>query len=163
MSALNDCYYVEHVVRGRWSSAERDRVMLETAREDFRLHPHQVDIWVEQEPGSSGKDAASDIRKKMLAYGVQTEAATGNKETRARPLASACEAGLVRLCRDAEKKYRHWDIDAFLDEFNGFPNGKHDDQVDAASGAFNKLAISAPPSDAVAMGEAELAELEAYL
>jgi phage terminase large subunit-like protein len=29
---------------------------------------------------------------------------------------------------------------AFLDEHEQFPVGTHDDQVDAASGAFNKLA-----------------------
>jgi hypothetical protein len=33
----------------------------------------------------------------------------------------------------------HWNKD-FLDEFEVFPQGSHDDQVDACSLAFNKLA-----------------------
>jgi len=161
MSELNGSYYVEHVVRGRWSEGERDRVMLETAETDAHLHPNQVEVWIEQEPGSSGKDAAAAIRRKLLLHGARTETASGNKEARARPLASACEAKMVRLCLDDEKKYRHWDVPAFLDEFTGFPHGsKHDDIVDACSGAFNKLALGVASPGPCAMDEADVAALE---
>jgi predicted phage terminase large subunit-like protein len=52
------------------------------------------------------------------------------------PFAAACEAGLVDIERGA------WNRD-FLDELCGFPTGKHDDQVDAASDAFNYLSRGA--------------------
>jgi predicted phage terminase large subunit-like protein len=48
------------------------------------------------------------------------------------PFAAACEAGLVDIERG------EWNRE-FLDELCGFPTGKHDDQVDAASDAFNLL------------------------
>jgi phage terminase large subunit-like protein len=36
-----------------------------------------------------------------------------------------------------------WNMD-FLDEIEVFPLGKHDDQVDAAVGAFDKLTLHKP-------------------
>jgi predicted phage terminase large subunit-like protein len=147
-SDANKNYYIEHVRRGRWEAAERDRVMLDTAREDAEIHKHGLEIHVEQEPGSSGKESAAAIKKVLAGFDVRTETVSGNKESRARPLASACEAGFVRLCLDDERKYRHWDVSGFVDELAGFPRGKHDDQVDAASGAFAKLALNEGTSTA---------------
>jgi predicted phage terminase large subunit-like protein len=57
--------------------------------------------------------------------------------TRAMPLAAQCEARNVKLVRGA------WNA-ALLDELTVFPQGKHDDQVDALSGAFAKLARPQP-------------------
>jgi predicted phage terminase large subunit-like protein len=72
----------------------------------------------------------------MLAgYSVKTEPSTGSKEVRADPFAAQAEAGNVKL------KNGPWNT-AYLDELMSFPNGKHDDQVDSSSGAFNKLALS---------------------
>ena len=51
-------YYVEHVVRGRWSSGQRDQVMKQTAQLDRAKYGNRVHIWVEQEPGSGGKESA---------------------------------------------------------------------------------------------------------
>jgi len=62
-------------------------------------------------------------------WGVKT---TGPKEERATPVSSAAEGGNVKLINGA------W-INAFLDEFEAFPQGMHDDQVDAVSGAFQQL------------------------
>jgi predicted phage terminase large subunit-like protein len=52
---------------------------------------------------------------------------------RASPFAAQCEAGNVKLVAGP------W-VEAFIDEITTFPNGKHDDQVDAAASAFNVLA-----------------------
>ena len=51
------------------------------------------------------------------------------------PLSSAAQAGNVKLVRGV------WNTD-FLDEIDAFPESVHDDQVDAASGAFGKLSFS---------------------
>jgi len=64
----------------------------------------------------------------------------GSKPERARAVASAAEVGNVKLVRGA------WN-QAFLDEIAEFPNGPHDDQVDAVSGAFRQL--SKPRSEFV--------------
>jgi predicted phage terminase large subunit-like protein len=63
---------------------------------------------------------------------VHTETVTGDKATRLAPFAAQAEAGNVSLLQGA------WN-GQYLDELTAFPNGAHDDQVDATSGAFNKL------------------------
>ena len=58
---------------------------------------------------------------------------TGDKVTRARPLAAAIANGNVRVVRGT------WLTD-WLDEFSSFPEAcPHDDQVDSATGAFSFL------------------------
>ena len=58
---------------------------------------------------------------------------TGSKQVRAQPLAAQVQAGNVSLLAG------DW-VRAFVDECEVWPKGKFDDQVDAAAGAFNKLA-----------------------
>jgi predicted phage terminase large subunit-like protein len=70
----------------------------------------------------------------MLAgHTVKADRPTGDKLTRWGPLAAQCEAGNVKLIKGP------WNA-AFLDELCAAPNGKHDDQIDAAALAFNKVA-----------------------
>ena len=136
--APDGVYYVEDVVRGQWSGGERDRVIRVTAEADGV----NVRQWSEQEPGSSGKDAALAFVRLLAGFSAHAEPSTGSKEVRADPLAAQAEAGNVRLVRAA------WNP-AFLNELCEFPMGKHDDPVDAASGAFNKLARTGPKKKAV--------------
>ena len=95
-------------------------------------------IVVPQDPGQAGKDQASSIIGENAGYRISAERETGKKETRAEPFAAQCEAGNVYLLRGP------WN-EAFIDELCEFPNGRADDQVDAASGAFNKLVAVPPP------------------
>ena len=129
MAYAGGIYYIEDVVRGQWSAGERDRIIRQTAV----LDGIGVKQWGEQEPGSSGKDAAQAFIRLLAGFPVETEPSTGSKEVRAGPLSSQTEAGNVKLVRGEWNK-------AFIDEVSDFPHGKHDDQVDGASGAFNKLA-----------------------
>lgn len=48
------------------------------------------------------------------------------------PICAAAENGLIKLVRG-----RH--TQAFLDELTSFPHGKHDDCIDALSGAHNTI------------------------
>jgi predicted phage terminase large subunit-like protein len=64
---------------------------------------------------------------------------TGDKVVRAQPFSAAAEARNVKLLIGP------WN-DAFLDEMEAFPEVKHDDQVDAVSGAINKFRITGPPT-----------------
>jgi predicted phage terminase large subunit-like protein len=125
-------FIVENVVRGQWSSHQRNEVMAQTAQLDGQ-RPTPVTIWVEQEGGSGGKESAEATVRLLAGYNVHTETVTGSKTTRAQPFAAQCEAGNVRLLRG------DWNA-AYLDELTSFPFGRHDDQVDASSGAFAKLA-----------------------
>ena len=100
-----------------------------------------VPIWIEQEPGSSGKNTILHYQRTVLpGFEVRGERSTGSKEERARPVSSKAEAHLIEIVQ------ADWNL-AFLDEVEAFPNGGHDDQVDALSGAFSKLSNApAPPS-----------------
>lgn len=129
-------YYIEHVVRGQWSSFNRDEQIWQTTQADSASYG-DVQVWLEQEPGSSGKDSVQAIIRKLAGFSVRADRVTGSKEERADPFAAQCEAGNVKLVKAA------WN-NAYLDELCSFPNGAHDDQVDASSGAFGKLSKKQP-------------------
>ena len=65
---------------------------------------------------------------------MEFDSPRGDKITRADPMASYCEGGLICLAPG------DWHDD-FRSEFSAFPRGKHDDQVDAMVGAFSHLAF----------------------
>lgn len=122
-------YYVSDVVRGQWGSDERNRQMLQTAQLDGR----GVRIVVPQDPGAAGVDMAKSLVRLLSGFSVKAERETGSKETRADPFAAQVNAGNVRLVAG------DWNR-AFIEELRSFPQGKNDDQVDAAAGAFNEIA-----------------------
>jgi phage terminase large subunit-like protein len=104
-----------------------------------------VKIWVEQEPGSGGKESAENTITRLAGFVVHADRVTGDKEARAEPFAIQVEAGNVDLYIPGGKKKGTlkdtWvgGDDGFLHECELFPMGKFSDQVDAAAGAFNKL------------------------
>lgn len=123
-------YYVLGVERGQWGAAQRER----TIRSAAVLDGLAVKVWVEQEPGSGGKESAEATIRNLAGYSAHSERPTGDKATRAEPLAVQVEAGNIRLLRG------EWNQD-YIDEMKTFPVGKYKDQIDASSGAFNKLAV----------------------
>lgn len=131
MSEWEGAYYVEDVVRGQWSSFARNDVIFQTAK----LDGPDVRIWVEQEPGSGGKESAEISIRELAGFNARKEPVTGDKVTRAGPLAAQCEIHNVILVEG------QWN-QVYIDEIAMFPNGKYKDQVDASSGAFNKLKLA---------------------
>jgi predicted phage terminase large subunit-like protein len=124
-------YIIEDVVRGQWSALEREKIIRQTAE----LDGPSVPVWIEQEQGSGGKESAENsIRTTLAGYIVHAERPSTDKVIRAEAFSAQCEAGNVKLVR------ADWNA-AYLAEIASFPEGAHDDQVDASSGAFNKLAI----------------------
>lgn len=125
--------YVVDVVRGQWSTDKRNTRICETAAMDGRV----VRIRGAQDPGSAGVDAGTAFTRMLAGYAVKTERVSGSKETRADPFSAQVNAGNVRLVRG------DWNRD-FIEELRTFPNGKHDDIVDAASDAFTEMADYMP-------------------
>lgn len=136
MAKMRTDYYILDIVRGQWSTGQRDQIIKQTAFQDRAIYG-RVGIWVEQEPGSSGKDSVVAIQRLLDGFVVRADKVTGDKLVRAEPFAAACEAGRVYLLKMAS-----W-VTGFIDELTSIPNGKHDDQMDTASGAYNKLAHAA--------------------
>jgi predicted phage terminase large subunit-like protein len=130
--ASDGYFYILNVVRGQWSSYERDQIMLKTSKHDAEKYG-SVRTWHQQDPGSAGKDSAEATNRLLVGFPAFFEPVTGDKETRSEPLESAFQGGLVKLIQ------AHWN-EAFVSELCAFPKGKNDDQVDAASSAFTKLA-----------------------
>lgn len=92
---------------------------------------------MEQEPGSAGAAVVSDYQRRVLgAYNFKGVLASGSKGVRAYPVASRAEAGELLLVSG------RWNTE-FIDELCAFPQGPHDDQVDALAGAFAHLASAA--------------------
>jgi len=124
--------YIEDMVRGQWSAMHRENVIKQTARADGR----DVRIWVEQEPGSGGKESAENTIRMLRGFVVHADRVTGSKFDRARPLAAQAEAGNVFLVVGP------WN-EAFLRELHNADPSKETDQVldqmDAAAGAAAKL------------------------
>jgi predicted phage terminase large subunit-like protein len=125
-------FLIADVVRGQWSSGNRETVIRQTAETDRARHG-AVDIWCEQEPGSGGKESAENTIRGLAGFSIRAEPVTGSKLARAGPLAAQAEARNVSVMAGP------W-LEAFLVEAQNF-DGEHGytDQIDAASGAFNKL------------------------
>ncbi len=136
--APNGVYYICDVVRGHWRASVRDSLIRRIAEIDGPA----VKVYVEQEPGSGGKEQAQKTIIDLEGFAVEADRVTGDKTLRAHPLASLCAVGRVKLVRDTA--HRRWN-QAFLAELLVFPQGPHKDQVDAAAGAFNKLATRPEP------------------
>jgi predicted phage terminase large subunit-like protein len=84
------------------------------------------------EAEKAGQVAADYLLRmpELSGYAVRLDTPRGDKYSRAMPVASRLEAGLVVL------RQAPWNRD-FVEELRGFPNAQHDDQVDALSGAYN--------------------------
>lgn len=137
-------YYVEHTHMGQWSAGRREDNIKRMAELDAVLDWNEdntaytvVDpgptIWIEQEPAASGKESALATIANLAGFVCRADRVSGSKEVRANPFAVQCEAGNVFLVRGP------WN-NAFIREYTSFPYGAFSDQVDAGSGAFNKVA-----------------------
>jgi predicted phage terminase large subunit-like protein len=127
----DETFVIEHVARGRWSSFEREQRIRRYAEADKTLGKN-CSIIIEQEPGSAGKESAENTIRNLAGFRVYADRVTGSKQVRAEPFAAQVQAGNVFL------RPGPW-VEAFLNECETWPNGKYNDQVDAAAGAFNRL------------------------
>ena len=114
------------------AAAARDLIK-NTATADRALYGN-VKIHIPQDPGQAGKAQAKSYGAMLAGYNIETQTVSGSKITRAEPLAAQAQHGNVLILAGA------W-VDAFIDEAEGFPDALHDDQIDAASDAFNCVAI----------------------
>jgi predicted phage terminase large subunit-like protein len=126
---LNGVYYIIDIRRARETPGQVEQLIKQTAELDGRTVP----VRTEEEPGSSGLAVTHHYATQVLVgWDYKGIRATGDKATRAGPFSSAAEHGNVKVLRAA------WN-NALLDELTLFPDGSHDDQVDAVSGAIGQL------------------------
>lgn len=121
-------FLIEDVIRGQWGAFDRETQIKQCAEDDGKT----VEVWVEQEPGSGGKESAERSIANLAGWRAYADKVTGDKETRAEPYAAQWQAGNVLMIAAAWNK-------GFITEHEYFPQGSFKDQVDAAAGAFAKL------------------------
>jgi predicted phage terminase large subunit-like protein len=126
-------YLIADVARLRAGPDERDAALLNTAALDSK----KVRISIPQDPGQAGKTQVLYLTRALAGYTVITSPESGDKITRAEPVAAQVNVGNVLMLRG------EWNR-AFIDELRMFPNGTNDDQVDALSRSFSHLITRAP-------------------
>lgn len=124
-------FVISHVVHGKWLAIDREKKIKFWAETDSRLYGANYQIVVEQEPGSGGKESAENTVRMLFGYRVSVDKVTGAKEIRADPFAAQVQGGNVWLVAG------DWVVD-YIEEAEVWPQGRKD-QIDASSGAFNKL------------------------
>jgi len=129
LGKLNDGrFIIGDVVRVRVGPDERDAAIVNTAA----LDGYSCVQSIPQDPGQAGKTQALYLTRSLAGYKVITSPETGDKITRAEPVAAQINVGNVMMVRG------DWN-QAFINELRIFPNGSNDDQVDGLSRAFGQL------------------------
>lgn len=121
-------YIIADMKREQFETNLRDQLIKNTAVSDGRLLKQSLP----QDPGQAGKSQVLAFAKLLAGHNVHFSPESGDKVTRATPLASQINAGNVLLLKGA------WNT-PFIDECRLFPFGKYDDQVDGAARGFNGL------------------------
>lgn len=121
-------WLIVDVKRGMWGTAQRERIIRSVAEADGQ----DTYIYIEQEPGSGGKESAQATILNLAGYACYADRPTGKKEFRADPYSVQINNGNFRILRG------DWNF-AFLEEHRLYPYSTYKDQVDAAAGAFNQL------------------------
>jgi len=89
------------------------------------------------EPGTTGGAAGllyQEYKKALTGYNTQQSEPKGTKADRATPLSNAIYDGKVHVCINNNEKR-----ELLLSQLKSFPNGKHDDIVDALAYGYNYL------------------------
>ena len=119
MTQQNGVYYILDMAAIRGTPGEVDEFMKATAKKDG----YEVEIWEEQEPGSSGKSEVYWHSTTIFqGYAHYAAPSTRDKVTRAKPMSSAAQMG-----RRLKLLAGPWNR-AFIDWLIAFPQiGVHDD------------------------------------
>jgi predicted phage terminase large subunit-like protein len=134
-------FYIADSRRIQGSAADAERLIVNTASQDGQ----SVIGSIPQDPGQAGKAQSQYLIRQLAGYAYKASPESGDKETRALPLAAQAEAGNVLLIRG------EWNRD-FLAELETFPMGKFKDQVDAATRAFSELVKPQPTTTTRVVG-----------
>lgn len=127
--------YIEEVQRKRASPNEVEQMVKAAAIDDTIAVLQSLP----QDPGQAGLAQKMRFAELLADLQFRITPESGAKEDRALPLASAIEAGMVKLVAGP------WNA-AFLDELRNFPAGQFKDQVDACTRAYQELLRLGGPS-----------------
>lgn len=121
----NNIIYVTDLVRFQDSPLAVQTAIKNTAIRDTVA----VRIGIEEDPGQAGVADVDHLTRTLQGFNVKRNKVTKDKVTRALPVSAQAEAGNIKVLRAP------WNDD-FFKELENFPEGNHDDIIDALSGAF---------------------------
>lgn len=124
----NGRFCIVHVIRVQVEGEHIHSLIVNTAKSDGR----NVKVREEEEGGSSGKQVTSQRRQALPGYDYDGVRSTGAKTVRWQPMINFAFNGLIDMLAG------EWNTE-FLDELSNVPFAAHDDQADAAAGAYNVL------------------------
>jgi predicted phage terminase large subunit-like protein len=125
---VNGIYYVMDAIARQIGPTDADNLIRNTASQDGKNCAVRWEI----EGGASGIRDNLHLVQLLAKYDCAGIRPDGDKIVRAKPFASQAEAGNVKLLRG------DWN-NRWLNHMHGQPELAHDDEMDAASGAFNYL------------------------
>ena len=145
--------YLEHIERFRGRPGQVQGRILATAERDGPA----TTIGLFRDPGQAGVMEADYLVRMLIGYPTVVIPETASKETKAAPLSSYSQ-GAGEGQGHVAMVVGPWNA-AWLAEAENFPKSSHDDQVDAASGAFGWLVgqLRLGPIDCVSAGPSALA------
>lgn len=126
-------WYIVHAYRFREAAPRTLTLIRDRMAVDDELLGREVPVRVERQPAAAGKFTDEFLRRQFLGRDFDLRKPEGDKRARATPVAVTAEAERFDVVDGA------WERDAFFDELDLFPDGAHDDWVDALSGAFREL------------------------
>lgn len=121
-------FVIADMARMQVGPDERDATIKNLASADGK----STRVGLPQDPGQAGKTQILYLTRQLAGYSVKSSPESGDKVTRAEPFAAQVNVGNVLMLRGGWNK-------ALTDEMRDFPNGKHDDQIDALSRSFAEL------------------------
>lgn len=121
----NGVFYVCDMVRLQESPLHVQNAIKNCATQDGNY----VRIGLEQDPGQAGVSEVDLLIRLLAGFTATAYRATKDKISRASPVSAQAEAGNIKVLK------ANWN-ENFFRELENFPDGLHDDIVDALSGAF---------------------------
>lgn len=135
-SADGDRFTIIDIGRRRLPPAKTNEVVLATAQTDaMRFGRGNVATRWQQDPGAAGVRDSANLQNLLSGFDAKGIPDLKDKVSRALPVSAAIECGSIEFVLAG------WNNVVFT-ELEQFPDGEHDDIVDAISGAFNFLTSS---------------------
>lgn len=123
----NGVFYIIDVPAFREAPGKTEQLIRNIAEQDGTA----IEVWWEEEKGSSGKYASAYMQKIFSGYECHPDPVAGSKVERAKPWSAWAEHGKVKLVRgEWNRKFLQW--------ASKFPDGKRD-MIDSVSGCFKVL------------------------
>lgn len=124
----DDKFYITDMIHGQFGERTKDTIKNQTIMDGVNVH--QI---IETGVAAAGKLLFQEWQDQLKGYIVEQAAPVKSKVDRATPLKNAIYDKKVIINLSDENR------DKLIQEFRSFPNGHHDDIVDACAHAYNYL------------------------